>query len=115
MALAGRTQSGGEERATGDFLCLTQRTQRARRGRLKARGGHATENYPRNCRNYPKTTQKIIDLIKNDPEITKEELAEKCEISSNGVRWQLKKLKRQGVIRRVGPNKGGYREVVKEE
>ncbi len=55
-----------------------------------------------------KTTQKIIDLIKNYPEITQKELAEKCGITSDGIKWQLKKLKKQGIVRRIGPDKGGY-------
>ena len=62
-----------------------------------------------------KTTQKILKLIKNYPEITKEELAEKCGITLDGIKWQLKKLKSQGIIRRVGPDKGGYWEVVEPD
>ena len=59
-----------------------------------------------------KTTQKIIELIRNYPEITKEELAEKCGVTSDGIKWQLKKLKSQGVIRRIGPDKGGRWEII---
>ena len=59
-----------------------------------------------------KTTQKIMELIKNYPEITQKELAEKSGITPDGVRWQIKKLKNNGSIRRVGPDKGGHWEVV---
>ena len=62
-----------------------------------------------------KTTQKIIELIRNYPEITKEELAEKCGVTSDGIKWQLKKLKSQGIIRRVGPDKGGHWEIINQE
>ncbi len=61
-----------------------------------------------------KTTQKIIELIRNYPEITQKELAQKCDISSEGIKWQLKKLKRQGVVRRVGPDKGGHWELLQQ-
>ena len=59
-----------------------------------------------------KITQKIMELIKNYPEITQKELAEKSGITPDGVRWQIKKLKNNGSIRRIGPDKGGHWEVV---
>ena len=62
-----------------------------------------------------KTTQKIIELIRNYPEITTEELAEKCGVTKDGIKWQLKKLKSQSIIRRVGPDKGGHWEIIKEK
>ena len=62
-----------------------------------------------------KTTQKIIELIRNYPEITTEELSEKCGVTKDGIKWQLKKLKSQGIIRRVGPDKGGHWEIIKHD
>ena len=63
-----------------------------------------------------KTTQKILDLIKENPNITRKELAQKIEnITEDGIKYHLAKLKQQGKIRRVGPDKGGYWEVVKDE
>ncbi|MBQ6729643.1 MAG: winged helix-turn-helix transcriptional regulator [Bacteroidales bacterium] len=59
-----------------------------------------------------KTTQKILSLIKQKSDITRQELAEACGISSDGIKWQLKKLQEKGVIRRVGPDKGGHWEIV---
>lgn len=58
------------------------------------------------------TTQKILSLIKQKSDITRQELAEACRISSDGIKWQLKKLQEKGVIRRVGPDKGGHWEIV---
>jgi predicted HTH transcriptional regulator len=59
-----------------------------------------------------KTTQKILSLIKQKSDITRQELAEACGISSDGIKWQLKKLQEKGVIRRVGPDKGGHWEII---
>ena len=59
-----------------------------------------------------KTTQKMLDLMKNYPEITQSELAEKCNISVDGIKWQIKQLKEKGIIRRVGADKGGHWEVL---
>ena len=61
-----------------------------------------------------KTREKIIGLIKENPKITQEELAEKTKISIKGIEWNLTQLKQKGHIRRVGPDKGGHWEVLDE-
>ena len=61
-----------------------------------------------------KTREKTIDLIKNNPKITSAELAEILEITVKGVEWNIKKLKEKGIIKRIGPAKGGYWEVIKK-
>ena len=59
-----------------------------------------------------KTREKIIRIIRETPGITAGQLAEVLEISRKGVEWQLNALKRDGVIARVGPDKGGHWEVL---
>ena len=59
-----------------------------------------------------KTTQKIIEQIKADGRVSRMKLAEICGISPDGIKWQLKKLQKQGIIRRVGPDKGGFWEII---
>lgn len=59
-----------------------------------------------------KTTQKILDMIKQDPVITRQKLADKIGISTDGIKYHLKQLQQKDVIRRVGPDKGGYWEIV---
>ena len=61
-----------------------------------------------------KTREKVIDLIKNNPKITTAELAEILEITVKGIEWNLVKLKEKGIIKRIGPAKGGYWEVIKK-
>ena len=62
-----------------------------------------------------KTTQKLNDnqikilkYIKEDPKITRNELASKLNISSDGVKYNLKKLIDKNIIERIGPDNGGY-------
>ena len=62
-----------------------------------------------------KTTQKILSLIQQKSNITRIELAEACGISPDGIKWQLKKLQAAGLIRRVGPDKGGHWEIINNE
>ena len=59
-----------------------------------------------------KTTQKLLDLISQDPSVTRQSLAEALGITPDGVKYHLRKLQAQGRLRRVGPDKGGHWEVV---
>ena len=59
-----------------------------------------------------KTRVKIIALIKENPFITIHELADKIDLTVKGVEWNIKKLKQEGKLKRVGSAKGGYWEIV---
>ena len=61
-----------------------------------------------------KTTQKIMALIKEDPGITRKRLADMVGISADGIKFNLNKLKKAGLLKRIGPDKGGHWEVVTE-
>jgi ATP-dependent DNA helicase RecG len=60
-----------------------------------------------------KTREKIVGLIRKDPKITTLKLAEKTGLSVRGVDWNIAQLKKQGRLRRIGPDKGGHWEIVK--
>ncbi len=60
-----------------------------------------------------KTTQKILEFIKQNPKISRRELAEKIGISEDGIKFNLTQLKKQKKIKRIGPDKGGYWEILK--
>ncbi|MEQ8766711.1 MAG: winged helix-turn-helix transcriptional regulator [Planctomycetota bacterium] len=59
-----------------------------------------------------KTRDRILALIAEQPTITTAELAKHIGITAKGIEWQLGKLKADGRIRRVGPDRGGHWEVV---
>jgi ATP-dependent DNA helicase RecG len=59
-----------------------------------------------------KTTQKILGLITKEPGITRQQLAEALGITADGVKYHLRKLQEQRLLRRVGPDKGGHWVVV---
>jgi len=61
-----------------------------------------------------KTTQKIIVLIQGNPDITRQQLATELGITNSGVKCHLKKMEDKGLLRGVGPDKGGYWEVQKD-
>ena len=54
-----------------------------------------------------KTTQKILELIAANPRISRIELAAVIGITADGIKYQLDKMRKDGVIKRVGPDKGG--------
>ena len=59
-----------------------------------------------------KSSQKILELISASPIITISEIANRLGMTKRGVDKNIKRLKEQGVIRRVGPDKGGHWEVI---
>ncbi|MBR0118084.1 MAG: winged helix-turn-helix transcriptional regulator, partial [Prevotella sp.] len=59
-----------------------------------------------------KTSQKIIDLIKEDPYISTSKMAEIIGVDRRNIARNIKKLQEQGIVRRVGPDKGGFWEVI---
>lgn len=59
-----------------------------------------------------KTEDRILQLLKETPSMTTQTVAEKLGIGKRAVLKQVDKLKEQGRLRRVGPNKGGKWEVL---
>ena len=61
-----------------------------------------------------KTTQKILSLLRQNPGMTRMQISTAIGLSPEGVKWNLDKLKASGIIRRVGPDRGGHWEIVGE-
>ncbi len=55
--------------------------------------------------------QKILDVIKNKPFITQEELASIVGIARKNIISNMKKLQENGLIKRIGADKNGYWQV----
>ena len=78
-------------------------------------------------RNYPETTQKqdieitpvqkgIVDFLLHHPYAGRKEISFHLgSLSEDGVKYNLKVLQQKGVIKRIGPAKGGYWKVLSEE
>ena len=61
-----------------------------------------------------KSREKIISALKQAPHITMSDLAALIGISAKGVEKNIKILRDQGIIRRIGPDKGGHWEVIEK-
>ncbi|MDR2628989.1 MAG: winged helix-turn-helix transcriptional regulator [Puniceicoccales bacterium] len=50
----------------------------------------------------------MIETLRDNPTTTIKVLANLLGLPHKGIEWNLRKLKKQNIIRHVGPNKGGY-------
>ena len=59
-----------------------------------------------------KNRKEILELIQKNPKVTRKEIADFINITSDGVKYHLKKLIDNNIIKRVGPTNGGYWEII---
>jgi len=55
-----------------------------------------------------KKWSEVLELIKENPKITRSELSETLEINPSAIQRHIQKLKTEGIIERIGGDKGGY-------
>ncbi|MDR0981642.1 MAG: putative DNA binding domain-containing protein [Culturomica sp.] len=85
-------------------------------------GGIAVTIYGLNNNNTEKVTEKvtenqrlILESIAKIPSITSQELSRIVGISASKIRLNLIRMKALGLIERIGPDKGGYWQVIKKQ
>ena len=61
-----------------------------------------------------KSREKILLLLKDHPKYSAKKLADAIGITEKGVEKQLAKLKAEGLLKRIGPDKGGEWVVLEE-
>ena len=59
-----------------------------------------------------KTGQKILAAIKENPKISMQDIADSIGFSVETVKDQIQRMKNKGIIRRIGPDKGGYWDII---
>ena len=67
------------------------------------------EKYPENLN---ETQAAMLEMIISNPRVTRQEMAMKLELTESAIKKNIRILKEKGIIKRVGPDKGGYWEVV---
>lgn len=59
--------------------------------------------------NSKSTSEKIVLELKKNPFLSRKQLAQLIStITEDGIKYHLSKLQEKGIIRRVGPDKGGH-------
>ena len=69
------------------------------------KGGQKTQKVDR--KGGQKTREAILDLIVTNSKITSTQMSESLGINRSAVSKHLKKLQEEGIIKRIGPDKGG--------
>ena len=57
---------------------------------------------------FGESSEKIILLMLEDKNITISEMAEIVQVTTRAIEKQISKLKDKSIVKRVGPDKGGY-------
>ena len=83
-----------------------------RNGKTGADNPKTTENTTQ--KTTEKTTEKIVRILKGRPYATAGQLAEELGLTVDGVDYNIRKLKKQGRIIRIGGDKGGHWEINEE-
>ncbi|MBM4055620.1 MAG: winged helix-turn-helix transcriptional regulator [Planctomycetes bacterium] len=58
--------------------------------------------------------KRILELVKENPYISKNDLSKRIGISTTAIDKNIAKLKKEKLLERIGPDKGGYWEVVRK-
>ena len=62
---------------------------------------------------WPENAKKIIQAMANDQFVTIAELEKLLAVGHTTVKKMLQEMQKEGYIRRVGPDKGGYWQIMK--
>lgn len=54
----------------------------------------------------------ILDYLRQHPEAILTDLAREQQISYKGIEWHFTKMKKDGLIKHVGPSNGGHWDVI---
>lgn len=61
------------------------------------------------------TQEMILNLIKINPEVTRNELANEIGITTEGIKYHLTQLRKKRIIKHFGPTKAGYWKILKDD
>jgi len=82
---------------------------------FQARIGETGKISPETTPKTPgKTPDAILFLLDENPFLSIPEIAERINKSESAVERAIRKLREEGRLKRIGPAKGGYWEIIKE-
>ena len=86
-----------------------QNYEKSMQDEVDRKGGQKTPKVDR--KGGQKTREAILSLIAENPQITSMQMAERLDINRSAISKHLKRMQTEGVVRRIGPDKGGHWEV----
>lgn len=60
-----------------------------------------------------KTRDRIVELLRQNPKLSATALAKEIGISTKGIQRHITNLKAEGILRRIGPDKGGEWQIIR--
>jgi ATP-dependent DNA helicase RecG len=72
------------------------------------------ETTRKGTRKVPEKYQKIIELIAQNPQISRKEISITLKLSEETIQSRLRKMTKTGIIKRIGPDKGGHWKIVQK-
>ena len=66
-------------------------------------------------KNVEKSSQKILELIAANTRISTQEMADSIGISRRAIAKTIAKLQAEGILRHIGPDKGGHWEIIQKD
>ena len=71
--------------------------------------------FPRLSQNVQNISKRILEFITTNPNLSRKDLSELMgDITEDGVKYHLEKLKQEGVIKREGATRGSWKIIVKK-
>lgn len=75
----------------------------------------SSERATKSSERKQKSSERVLDLIRQKPSISAAEIAMMIDMSSRGVEKLIKRLREDGILRRIGADYGGYWEIITKE
>jgi len=76
--------------------------------------GLGAENAKEKPKKSPrKIEEEIMMIMENNPQVTRKELAKKLDRTEDSIRYYLRKMTKQGIIKHEGPTKSGKWVIIK--
>ncbi len=77
--------------------------------------GLGAENAKEKPKKSPrKIEEEIMMIMENNPQVTRKELAKKLDRTEDSIRYYLRKMTKQGIIKHEGPTKSGKWVIIKQ-
>lgn len=57
----------------------------------------------------------ILNAMQQDPKVSAAKIAIQLGVSSRSVEKHIRNMREKGIIRRIGPDKGGFWEIIEKE
>jgi len=105
FVLANKKQSAGSEKTSNSSEMDSE--NRIKGPEMSSEKGRTESDKPHDV------VQSILDAIRLNSKVSAAEIAMKLGMSSRAVEKRIKTMRENDIIRRVGPDRGGYWEIVK--